>query len=63
MTFGEFFQKVMSELATTHQWDDPYVAITPEYHDGRWIDMILNGFMQKQTVADTASVIHSNRGF
>jgi hypothetical protein len=62
MTFGEYFQSVMSDLVTTHLWDDPYAAISPQYHDGRWIDMILNGYQQKQSAAITAAVINTNNG-
>lgn len=60
-TFGSFFQAVLSDLAKTHEWDEPYTAICPTYHDGRWIDMILNGYLTNQTAEDTAAVIDANR--
>jgi hypothetical protein len=58
--FGEYFQSVLEDLVVTHGWDDPYAAISPQYHCGRWIDMIYNGFNTGATVKTTAAVIHAN---
>ncbi len=59
-TFGEYFQSVMSNLVSIYEWDDPYHSITPAYHDGRWIDIILNGYLTKQTTEETAALISEN---
>lgn len=60
--FGEYFQAVLQDLLMTHNWDDPYKSISPEFHDGRWIDMIYDGYETGADVKMTAAVIHANRG-
>jgi hypothetical protein len=58
--FGEYFQAVMSCLVAKHGWSDPYASISPVHHDGRWLDMTLNGYLTSQTTEATAAVIHAN---
>jgi hypothetical protein len=61
ISFGAYFQGVLSQLVTKHHWDDPYASIAPANHDGRWIDMILDGYLTGQPAAAVAAVIHENK--
>jgi hypothetical protein len=55
ISFGSYFQGVLSALASKHDWEDPYAMISPGNHNGRWIDKILTSFLfnvPQETVAD-----------
>lgn len=60
--FGDYFQWVMSKLMETHNWDDPYDAISPSYDDGAGIiSAILSGYLRGTPYVELAAQIDKAR--
>lgn len=59
--FGDYFYEVMRKLSINHRWENPYETIHHAKHDGRWINMILNGFVNRDKAEVVAGVIDANK--
>lgn len=47
MSFGEWVQKVLSQLVVRFRWDDPYTSLCPTYDsEARLFNALYDGYRQ-----------------
>ncbi len=53
LTFGQYVQKILSELVLKQRWDDPYAAICPTFDpEGQRLDFLFQSYLAGVPVAE-----------